>query len=122
MNRDDLERELRQLCVAHQQPTSPFDKGCTYCDGRMAKIMAVVDEYIESTMLSIPKRPRGAYWSSRQVAEFVGLKSPDHARTWCSRNHIEATYIPPQRGKGGQKQARYPAVHVLEVARKKGLL
>lgn len=46
--RDEVRRELRQLCVAHQGPSASWDQGCGYCDGRMTKIMAVVDKFAKA--------------------------------------------------------------------------
>lgn len=49
MNRDELETELRKLYVAHQENESWPRRHwqCSWCDGRMSKVMALVDAYTE---------------------------------------------------------------------------
>ncbi len=69
--RDEVRRELRQLCGAHQGPSTSWDQGCNYCDGHMAKIMAVVDRFAKALMNELE--------SDRQALDARG-NFADHTR------------------------------------------
>lgn len=54
MKRRELVARLRRLYVAHQERTFPYDKGCEWCDSRMARVMEVVDEYVAALSAGPP--------------------------------------------------------------------
>ncbi len=111
MTREELERRLRLLYVAHQDSaTFPHTaSGCTWCDDRMENVMAVIDEFLAEY---IPPRPV-AVWTATEVAEFLGYKSTANARVWLSQRSIKSIGTVPNRR--GRYCAVYPADRIREV-------
>lgn len=102
MDRTELERELRRLCVPHQ------DEGCAHCDDRIAAVMRLVDAYTDA-----PASGRKCVlWTARQVADHAGFASDDAARSRLSKKGIKA--VDHKRMENGRYAALYPADRVRE--------
>lgn len=80
MRRKELVARLRELYVAHQGLSSPYDKGCEWCDSRMARVMKVVDEYV-AALSSGP--PATRYRRGSVIRQSVPHQEHPHgARRW----------------------------------------
>ncbi|OII61179.1 hypothetical protein BJP40_06535 [Streptomyces sp. CC53] len=62
-DRDKVYDALSELYVSHQRGAAPFwaksPHNCTSCEARMAKVMAVVDEYAEEVAYQAVREYRG---------------------------------------------------------------
>lgn len=55
--REDALKKLRELYVAHQETYTPWDKGCSWCDGRMILVEDILDAFARG----LAERIRRAY-------------------------------------------------------------
>jgi len=102
MKREELEEQLRPLifsCPDSAQDGCPFS-GCTSCDERMAKAMALVDEYVATQEM----------WPADKVAAYMGLPTHHQARTVMSRARIPG--VSGRHPVTGKRAALYPADQV----------
>lgn len=91
MKRKELVARLRRLYVAHQERTSPLDKGCEWCDSRMAQVMDVVDEYVAALSAGPPASryrrgsiirqamPHDAYPQGARRWRVLGVEGDDYS-------------------------------------------
>ncbi len=109
MDRKELERELRKLCVAHQGGLGPSFTGrrCQWCDSRMRQVMALVDTYAEG-LIGDDDELR-TYVTCNEVAKTYGLPSPAAARSVLSRARVMSAPFTRPHPVSGRAQALYDA-------------
>lgn len=118
MNRDDVERTLRELIT----DCGTADGTCEDCHcpgiGAVYRAMAAVDAYTVTLGLLPEMLPTTELWTAEEVAAYIGHSTPGGARSWLSINGIRrcATQEHPD---SGRPQSLYSAHQVRAAAVKK---
>lgn len=118
MNRDELERTLREIIT----DCASADGSCEDCHcpgiGTVYRAMAAVDAYTITLGLLPDELPNMELWTAEEVATYVGLGDANAGRSWLSREKIgrRGTRAHPE---SGRPQSLYPANHVRAVAVRK---
>lgn len=120
MTREELEQQLRKLivgCPGGSQEGCPFCH-CN-CSDDVATAMALVDQYTAAAVEDATRADTAEAWSAAKVAEYLGYRDANAARSVLSRWGIKKSRE-TQDQSSGRMTALYSADEIRAEATRRG--